>query len=624
MQNAIRLAWLLSVMAAGNFLFAAPENPAPEAKVVRLWRQLDYGKAVPEKAAGVVFLDRNGNGLRDKEDAGVPDVSVSDGFSVVKTDSKGEYRLMPSALAVFIWVTRPSGHDVVGTWYKPVAPAVDFGVRPAALSEDEYAFVQVTDTHISADPRALKGLSSFVDEVNAMQPLPRFVVNSGDLVDLDKQLKMSEKEGRAFFDSYAGRMNKLKVPYYNVAGDHTDSQYRLKSFPIGDPRRAKAMFWEYFGPNFFSFEYGRVHFMSLDMIYHTDKRTHGLIPEHRAWFEQDMANRGPGSVVVTASEKTLELAVDGLADLGKKYSIALQMIGDDHIVAYKKQPVPTRTGGSLSGTWWHGPCADLSPQGYMIYHVKGTVLDCFYKGMGERVALVGPAYGGAVTGAVTIRAHLVNPDPEDALSYSVDGASWKPMKEVARPFCRALYEGNWDSTSAPDGLIELKVKNTRNGETRTAVFVVHNRDDGAQAAAEALLTFSVGDVIAAMNPPKGQVEALMNGVIIGTIAPNRSKEYVFKVPAAQLKTVNTLTFRFAKVGDGMTITYPFLTVNGMTNEDPYCAATRAARLKHWAANLVKQSGCIVGDGIDEGGFALKQNVFYFLPPSPKRAGAEPN
>ena len=354
----------------------------------------DYGATPPAMIRGHVVLDANGNSVQDADETGLPGVSISDGYSVVKTGPDGAYELTPSKYAVFVQIVRPAGHDVVGSWYQPVAASVDFCVKPARKSEEEYTFVQVTDSHVSTDRRSLQGVSDFVREVNALNPPPRFVFNTGDLVNLDKQLKASDQQGRAYFNNYAGLMNHLDMPYYNVAGDHTDSGYRLADFASDDHRRAKAMFWEYFGPNFFSFEYGRVHFVSVDNVYHTgEKKSHQFIPEHLAWMEQDMANRGAGSVVVTGSEKSLDLAMSGLADLGRKHHIALQLVGDDHIVSYSEDPLPTRVGGSLSGVWWNGPCADLSPKGYMVYQVRGTELTCFYKGLYERVAFVTPTYG---------------------------------------------------------------------------------------------------------------------------------------------------------------------------------------------------------------------------------------
>ena len=187
---------------------------------------------------------------------------------MVKTDAEGRYTITPNPAAVFVYLTRPANHDVVGNWYQPLAKTVNFELQPSAQSEEEFIFIHVTDTHVSQNPRSTAGLSRFVREVNQFSPQPRFVINSGDLLNLSKSLQNTPAAGRADFRNYVGIMNHLEMPSYNVAGDHTDSSYRLDEFPRGDHRCGKPLYWEFLGPHFFSFEYGRIHFMSIDYGYH--------------------------------------------------------------------------------------------------------------------------------------------------------------------------------------------------------------------------------------------------------------------------------------------------------------------------------------------------------------------
>jgi len=45
---------------------------------------------------GVVFWDKNGNGIQDEGEPGLHDVSVSNGKEVVLTDGKGLYTCRPT------------------------------------------------------------------------------------------------------------------------------------------------------------------------------------------------------------------------------------------------------------------------------------------------------------------------------------------------------------------------------------------------------------------------------------------------------------------------------------------------------------------------------------------------
>ena len=67
------------------------ETPAP-----------DYDVPIPPLVSGQVLLRS-----RD-ETSGAEGVSVTDGYSVVKTNAQGNYTLKPSHDSVFVYITRPA------------------------------------------------------------------------------------------------------------------------------------------------------------------------------------------------------------------------------------------------------------------------------------------------------------------------------------------------------------------------------------------------------------------------------------------------------------------------------------------------------------------------------------
>ena len=587
----------------------------------------NYGVPVPEQIAGHVVSRTDGS------TSGIAGVSVTDGYSVVKTDASGNYSLKPHASAVFVYITRPAGHDVQGNWYKPLAEKVNFELKPSDGDEKDYIFVHVTDTHISSNRRSLAGLSQFVREMNDLTPKPRFVVNSGDLLNLHKALVNSPESGHTSFRNYVGIMNHLTMPYYNVAGDHTDSSYRLKQFPRGDHRCAKPMFWEYLGPHFFSFEYGKVHFMSIDYGYHLGQRkimvngksldypTLEVQPVHTKWMNQDMSLRSRGTFVVTSSEHDLSKHCPGFLKMAKQHDVRLQLVGDHHVVSYKSRAVPYRTGGALAGCWWNPKaqqfCPDLSPQGYLIYRVTGEKMDYFYKGLGQRVAIVSHRLGAPWTGRIEVQAHLVQPQPNESLEYSLDGTSWKPMIKIGQPFYRTLFAATIDSNSLPDGHFKFSVRSTATDEVRSRAFVAVNGATPPVVKADANLSFAV----AAANPnsttpraPAGKADVLFNGKVIGVLEPNVRKSYSFKIKSANLGVANTLSFRFAQPGDGMSLNNPILKIQGKTIRDPRDAALRQIKTAHWGSSAADWGGFIVGDTEppDESPFQRKQNRFCFV------------
>lgn len=586
-----------------------------------------YGAPVPALITGRV-VERS-----DKSVSGVSGVSVSDGYSVVKTDAQGAYSLRPDPSAVFINVTRPSGYDVQGDWYKPVSSKVDFELKQAEHNEDEFVFIHVTDTHVSNDPRSLEGVSQFVREVNTLTPEPRFVINSGDLLSLSKSLQGTPAHGHTGFRNYVGMMNHLSMPYYNVAGDHTDSCYRLDEFPRGDHRCGKPLYWEYLGPHFFSFEYGKIHFVSVDYGYHLGQRklrvggrlldypTLQVQPMHIKWLQQDLQNRSPDTFGVTSSEHDLVEYCPGFTEIAQKNDIRLQLVGDDHIVAYQPSPVPYRTGGALAGCWWNPKteqlCPDLSPQGYLIYRVKGEEMECFYKGLGQRIAFVSHRMGAALKGRQELQAHLVQPRPGEKLEYSVNGKDWQPMQLAGEPFYRKLFSATIDSTQLPEGQLTLQVRSTITDEVRKRAFVVVNGSEPLGMKSDATLTFSVGAKIPNAKTrlaPQDSVDVLWNGEVLGEIKPKVGQSYSFPIKNANLGKANRLQFRFSQADDGMSMSSPQVTVRGKSYFDPRDTAIRKVKTAHWGAGSAGWGGFLVGESelLKASPFQRKQNEFCFI------------
>lgn len=638
MRLSLRLRFVVSgfliALLLNTAMSESVEKPKPAGKqtktlplLIKKTPKPDYGAPIPKLITGRVTLHSSAT------PTGVKGVSVTDGYSVVKTDAKGIYKITPYKDAVFINITRPSGLDIQGNWYKPLAAKVDFELKQAADDENEYLFVHVTDTHVSKSPRSIAGLSQFVQEVNTLTPKPRFIVNSGDLLNLSKSLSSSPASGHTSFRNYVGIMNHLTMPYYNVAGDHTDSSYRLKEFPRGDHRCAKPLYWEFLGPHFFSFEYGKIHFMSVDYGYHLGQvqnlvkgrkleyPTLQVQPVHTKWMKQDMAQRSQGTFVVTTSEADLEKHCPGFLEMAQQNDVRLQLVGDDHVVANKTRPVPYRTGGALAGCWWNPKaqqlCPDLSPQGYLIYHVKGEQMDYFYKGLGQRIAIVSHRMGAAWTGPIKLEAHLVQPQPNETLEFSLNGTDWKPMHQTGQPFYRTLFAANIDSTSLPEGELDFKVRSTATSEVRSRKFVIANGTSPTTFQDDALLTFSVGKANAnAKNrkAPTGKVEVLFNGQVVGQLSPKSLKDYSFPIKASNLGIANTLSFRFAETGDAMSLSSPILKFQGKVLRDPRDKALRKVRTGHWGDASANWGSFLAGnpERLDETPFQRHQSRFCFV------------
>ena len=60
--------------------------------------------------SGEVFVDANSNGVKDKGEKGLSGVVVSDGFTLVKSDSRGEFSIQLADRSRFVTLYTPSGY----------------------------------------------------------------------------------------------------------------------------------------------------------------------------------------------------------------------------------------------------------------------------------------------------------------------------------------------------------------------------------------------------------------------------------------------------------------------------------------------------------------------------------
>ena len=231
--------------------------------------------AVPACAAitagGVVYEDLNRNELRDAGEPGIPDVRVSNGREITTTDEAGRYRLpvdddtilfviKPRGwrtpldhhnLPVFYYVHRPDGspdlhyHGVAPTG--PLPDSVDFPLYPQD-EPDAFHAILFGDTQ----PRNQQEIDYLAHDVveELIGTDASFGVTLGDTMFDDLSL----------FESLNATVALVGIPWHNVVGNHDIN------FDAHDDHHSNATFERVYGPPYYSFDYGPVHFLVLDDV----------------------------------------------------------------------------------------------------------------------------------------------------------------------------------------------------------------------------------------------------------------------------------------------------------------------------------------------------------------------
>lgn len=256
-------------------------------------------RAVAQSTAlhGVVYADANANGTRDASERGVPGVMVSNQRDVVVTDSLGKY-VIPRRTTGLVFVSVPDGFRSTGAFWRTTtaAPAsVDFGLARRAPSRT-FTFVHASDSHIA--PENVDRFRRFRQMTDSLGPA--FALMGGDLI--RDAMSQTEAKSRSYFDLFTAEAKAFRTHLWMVPGNH-DHYGIIRSRSHADsanPLYDRGMYRQYFGPDYYSFTYGGVHFIGLNTISPDDSAYYGAVDSvQMEWLERDLAHVPAAMPIVT-------------------------------------------------------------------------------------------------------------------------------------------------------------------------------------------------------------------------------------------------------------------------------------------------------------------------------------
>ena len=341
-------------------------------------------------------------------DSGSPvaGVAVSDGVTIAQTNSAGAYELPYRDNAEFVFVSVPSGYDIplddTGSpmLYKRVnqAGTYDFTLHPQADGG------KADSTHVLfvfSDPQVLNGYDDHrfryetVEDVLAFkQTYPAgtkfYGICVGDIV-------WDWYNANSLMKSYFEAMG---FPSFMVIGNHdhnctaADQGSTSKQDSIADDK-----FTAVWGPTYYSFNIGAVHYVVLDNVLYTGHNGSknyncGLTPEQQSWLQQDLALVPNGTPIVVSFHiptRSMTGVLTNLKQWINKGAVVQHLLaGHTHtnIVNEISARLIERTMGAAEGAFWCSNwCADGSPNGYMVYETNGQkgFNHWFYKATGYPV-----------------------------------------------------------------------------------------------------------------------------------------------------------------------------------------------------------------------------------------------
>ena len=375
--------------------------------------------AAPVRSAGLPPLpDKPGatvKGYVECEGRGVKGVVVSDGFNVVKTDAEGRYWLKTKlSRSEFVMISTPRGYDpevysgflpkffhaLDKTADKKSVQQFDFHLTRAA--NDDYTLLVVADEHVSGRvidiPPGSGNVIAPVDSIqfrddfmprlveyadSLMRRTPVYGLNLGDMT-----------HSEYWFRNNTGMAEYLRLakdtPFlmYHVIGNHDHCHKYENDY------EAEAEYRKYFGPTYYSFNIGKVHYVVLDdMLYHGRNKYDRIIaPEQLAWLYKDLRALDPEIRQLVVACHVPLVANNGAWDdiwynlknkdelfvLLQDYDVTI-MTGDWHTEGTTRvsDRIVEYVHPAVTGNWWYrqGICCNGYPAAFTEYVFRGDRLE---------------------------------------------------------------------------------------------------------------------------------------------------------------------------------------------------------------------------------------------------------
>ena len=439
-------------------------------------------------AKGAVYHDINGNKTMDNNEPGIPNVYVSNGVEIVKTDKNGKYSIPISDDAIIFlikpkdWMTPVNELNLPQFYYihKPYGSPENFtfkgvnatGPLPKNINFPLYAERGKSDFKmiVFGDPQPynLEEVDFFseniVSELVGIKGV-EFGMTMGDIV--GDNLDLLNPINQA--------VSKIGVPWYNVLGNH-DVNFQADRDELSD-----ETFERIYGPPNYAFVYGDVHFIVVDNVIMNDPvgdrgYIGGLRPDQIEFVKNYLKLVSRDDLIVLTMhiplvqhERFRESDQKELFSLLSEFPNTLSISAHSHTQnntffhqesSHWMGEVPHHhfNVGTTSGNWWNGlrdendiplnMMRDGTPNGYSFITFNGTnyIIDWKVSGKPDDYRMNihtqrGIKVDSSSSALVTV--NFFNGSEQSELSFRVLGETeWKKMEKVSTkdPFYSLIYE----------------------------------------------------------------------------------------------------------------------------------------------------------------------------------------
>ena len=330
--------------------------------------------------------------VTDNQGRSIAGVVVSDGYRCVTTNRNGIYRLNRHTGAKFVFYTNPKGYE----------PDSKGFFQPLSKDKQEYNFVlgQHTgnDTHfrllLITDPqvRSEKSYNRFTAET---VPAMKQTIAGSTLPVVGWCLGDEVHEQCAWLENgMHSEITNLGIPFFSVIGNH--DYFKVEGSDKDTAPRTADEYEKYWGPTWYSFNKGDVHFIALNNVKYTSGISYdhlgNIDAEQLAWMKEDLRHVDKSKLIIvgyhipmshtTGANSDDETPVvptgrDEMLKLLAAYPNRLLMAGHTHYMRHSTiaQPIKSEErihAAACGAFWWTTANSDGTPNGYSVYEIDGN------------------------------------------------------------------------------------------------------------------------------------------------------------------------------------------------------------------------------------------------------------
>lgn len=337
--------------------------------------------------------------VADSKGTGISNVVVTDGYNVVTTDAEGVYQLVRHQDAKFVYISVPSEYEIPATkgygsyagFYNRLDESAltqrfDFFLTQRPVTSDEFTIYAVGDPQ----PSSLADTQRFRDET--VEDLRQASADAGaERIQVALSMGDNAAGGNALKEGYLQTIKKhfgaTGLPFFSTVGNHD------KSDGAADDGEH---FSEVYGPLYYSFNIGEVHFVCLDNCRFdspgTTYKTRFTDAEVE-WLEKDLSFVPKTKKIIVfyhidVRNNNSYTNTKKVFDLISQYTDPVAFCGHTHNMQYNTVTlgdgvdIPQVIHSAACGYFWRSTVnGDGVPNGYVIYDVKGTkIVNARFKG----------------------------------------------------------------------------------------------------------------------------------------------------------------------------------------------------------------------------------------------------